>query len=92
MIDFTKIYTDFTSWLFITVIGGGSAWVIALRRKVNTNEAQIKQDRVEHQKQIELILNELVNRRGQREEDHERMGRIETDVRDIKNVLLDKRS
>lgn len=90
MIDFSKIYTDVASWIAVTILGGMVAWVVALRRKVNTNEAQLTQDRLAHKAQIDLIIAELENRDQQRKEDRERTSRIETDVRDIKNALLGK--
>ena len=72
-------------------------WVLALRRKVNTNEAQIAQDRLAHMSQIALIMAELRTREKQREEDRDRMGRVEGDIRDsrrdiqeIKNALIGK--
>lgn len=90
MIDLHKIYTDIVSWVVVTVVGSMAAWVVTLRRKVNTNEAQLKQDRIAHKAQIDIILSELENRDKQRAEDRERTSRIETDVRDIKNALLGK--
>ena len=90
MIDPQKIYTDLVSWFAVTVIGGLVGYVLTLMRKVNTNEKQLTQDRNAHKAQIDLILAELENRDNQRGEDRERMGRVETDVRDIKNALLGK--
>lgn len=89
-LNLEKIYTDAVSWVVVTLIGGMVTWVAALRRKVNTNEAQLKQDRLSHMSQIELIMAELRNREKMREEDRERMERVEGDVRDIKNALLGK--
>lgn len=70
-------------------------WIIALRRKVNTNEAQIAQDRIAHMSQIEMIMAELRTRVKQREEDRDRMERVEDDIREsrrdiheIKNALI----
>ena len=97
MIDFHKIYTDLASWIAVTIVGGMLTWVMALRRKVNTNEAQIAQDRIAHRAQIELIMSELKNREKLREEDRDRMERVEVDIRDsrrdiqeIKNALIGK--
>lgn len=88
--DFEKIYNDFLSWLIIGVFGGMVTWIVGLMRKINTNEKQLYQDRLAHKSQIDLVLAELENRDQQRAEDRERMGRVETDVRDIKNALLGK--
>ena len=70
-------------------------WIIALRRKVNTNEVQIAQDRIAHMSQIEMIMAELRTRVKQREEDRDRMERVEDDIREsrrdiheIKNALI----
>ena len=90
LFDINKIYTDLVSWFAVTVIGGLVGYVLTLMRKVNTNEKQLTQDRHAHKAQIDLILAELENRDNQRGEDRERMGRVETDVRDIKNALLGK--
>ena len=96
-IDFNKIYTDFASWLFITVCGGGAAWVISLRRKVNTNEKQLEQDREYHNKQFEILIAAQAHRDTLRIEDRDRMERVEEDVREsrrdiqeIKNALIGK--
>lgn len=98
MIDFYKIYTDFVSWAVICLFGTMIGWVVTLRRKVNTNEAQLAQDRLSHKAQIEFILSELRSRERQREEDRERMERVEDDIResrrdiqDIKNALIGKK-
>lgn len=97
LIDPTKVYTDLVSWLAVTVVGGMVGWVVALRRKVNTNEAQLKQDRISHLAQIELIMSELRNREKQRDEDRDRMRLVENDIREsrrdiseIKSALIDK--
>lgn len=97
MIDFHKIYTDLASWVAVTVVGGMAAWVVALRRKVNTNEAQILQDRTEHQKQLALIMQRLDIRDQQREDDREVVKGLEKDVREsrqdireIRNAILGK--
>lgn len=100
MIDLSKVYTDFASWA-ATTVGAGvlamGAWVIALRRKVNTNEAQLTQDRISHMAQIELIMAELRTKEKRRDEDRERMDRVEDDIREsrrdiqeIKNALIGK--
>lgn len=95
MLDFHKIYTDIASWFAVSVIGGMAAWVVALRRKVNTNEAQLRQDRASNQAQIDLIMAELKLRENLRAEDRERMERVEGDIREsrrdiqeIKNALI----
>lgn len=97
MIDFSKIYTDFVSWVAVTVVGGMVAWVVALRRKVNTNEIQIKQDRLAHEAQMKLIMQRLDQRDSLREEDRENVERLgvdvrelRTDIREIKNALISK--
>ena len=94
-IDLSKIYNDFVSWAVITVVGGMAAWVVALRRKVNTNEAQINQDRAEHQRQLALIMQRLDQRDKLRDEDRGAVDELGTDVRelrqdvrDIKNALI----
>ena len=98
MLNLEKIYNDFVSWLVVTVFGGLAAWVVALRRKVNTNEAQIMQDRAEHQRQVDLIIQRLDSRDKQREDDRgavEDLGtdvrELRQDVRDIKNALIGKK-
>lgn len=95
MFDIHKIYTDVVGWLVVTVVGGGAAWIMALRREVNTNGAQIKQDRAEHQKQLALIMQRLDQRDMLREEDRnisDKLGidvrELRQDVRDIKNALI----
>lgn len=97
MIDFSKIYTDLVSWVAVTVVGGMVAWVVALRRKVNTNEAQIRQDRLAHEAQMKLIMQRLDQRDSLRDEDRgnvERLGvdvrELRTDIREIKNALIIK--
>lgn len=96
-IDIYKIYNDVISYVAVTIIGGMVAWVLMLRRKVNTNEAQILQDRMSHMAQIEIIMAELRSREKQRDEDRDRVKGLEsdvrevrTDIRDIKNALLGK--
>lgn len=95
MIDFSKIYTDVASWVAVTVVGGMVTWVVALRRKVNTNEAQLKQDREYHKAQFELLMVAQADRDVLRIEDRDRMERVEEDVREsrrdiqeIKNALI----
>lgn len=99
MIDPSKIYTDITSWIAVTVIGGMVTWVVTLYRKVNTNEKQLEQDREFHKKQFELLLAAQEHRDTLRIEDRDRMERVEEDVREsrrdiqeIKNALIGKGS
>lgn len=98
MIDFSKIYTDVASWVAVTIVGGMVGWVVALRRKVNTNEAQLKQDREYHKAQFEILMAAQENRDALRIEDRDRMERVEADVREsrrdiqeIKNALIGAR-
>ena len=98
MIDFSKIYTDVASWVAVTVVGGMVTWVVALWRKVNTNEAQLKQDRDHHTAQFELLMVAQADRDVLRIEDRDRMERVEEDVREsrrdiqeIKNALIGSR-
>lgn len=97
MIDIEKIYTDFVSWVVVTVVGGMVGWIVALRRKVNTNETQIRQDRLAHEAQMALIMQRLDQRDKNREEDRENVERVgtdvrelRTDIREIKNALINK--
>lgn len=94
-LDISKMYNDVVSYIAVTIIGGMLTWVLMLRRKVNTNEAQILQDRMSHIAQIELIMAELRSREKQRDEDRDRVKGLEadvrevrTDIRDIKNALI----
>lgn len=98
-LDFDKIMTDFASWFVVTIIGGLATLAIGLWRKVNTNSAQLKQDRISHLAQIELIMAELRTKEKRRDEDRERMDRVEDDIREsrrdiqeIKNALIGKGS
>lgn len=65
------------STYLVTVIIGGVGWLI---RRVITN-----------QKQIELLQSELRNRERQREEDRERIARIERGVERIEGWMMDRR-
>ena len=87
MIDFTKIYTDVASWVAVTIVGGMAGWVVALRRKVNTNEAQLKQDREYHKAQFEMLMATQANRDALRIEDRDRMERVEEDVRESRRDI-----
>ena len=98
MIDFTKIYTDVASWVAVTIVGGMAGWVVALRRKVNTNEKQLEQDRAYHKAQFDLLIAAQASRDILRVEDRDRMERVEEDVREsrrdiqeIKNALIGSR-
>ncbi len=64
------------TWLVGAVLGG-IGWLI---RRVFTN-----------QKQIEALERELASREKLRNEDRERIAGIETDVRQIKNILIDRK-
>lgn len=97
MIDLAKIYTEVTSWIAVTVIGGMVTWVVTLYRKVNTNEKQLRQDREFYNKQFEILVAAQDYRDALRIEDRERMERVEEDVREsrrdiqeIKNALIRK--
>lgn len=86
-----------TSWLAVTVLGGMLTWVVTLYRKVNTNEAQLKQDREFHKKQFEFLMAAQSHRDALRIEDRDRMERVEEDIREsrrdiqeIKNALIGK--
>lgn len=81
MIELHKIYTDLISWIAVSVIGGMVGWIVTLRRKVNTNE-----------KKVSMLESEIRHRDKMREEDRERMSRVEADVRDIKVAILGKNS
>lgn len=98
MIDPAKIYNDIASYVAVTVISGLGGWILTLRRKVNTNEAQIKQDRQAHQAQMSLIMQRLDMRDQSREEDRENVERLgvdvrelRTDIRQIKDALINKK-
>lgn len=98
MIDIGKIYNDVVSYVFVTVIAGLGSWILTLRRKVNTNEAQIKQDRLAHEAQMSLIMQRLDMRDQSREEDRENVERLgvdvrelRTDIRQIKDALINKK-
>jgi hypothetical protein len=97
MIDLTKIYTEVTSWIAVTVIGGMVTWIVTLYRKVNTNEKQLKQDREFYNKHFEILTAAQDYRDILRIEDRDRMERVEEDVREsrrdiqeIKNALIRK--
>lgn len=96
--DISKIYTDLVSWVIVSVGGALVGWIVALRRKVNTNEIQIMQDRKAHEAQIALIMQRLDQRDSQRDEDRENVERLgtdvrelRTDIREIKNALIIKK-
>lgn len=61
----------------ITAIGSGIWWLV---RRVFTN-----------QKQLELLEAEMKRREDARREDRDRMTTIETDVRDIKRHIMDRK-
>lgn len=65
------------STYLVTVIIGGVGWLV---RRVITN-----------QKQIEMLQSELRNRERQRDEDRERIAKIERGVERIESVLMDRR-
>lgn len=97
MFDFGKIYTDLVSWFLVTVAGGFLAWVAALRRKINTNEKQLEQDRAAYKEQFALLMAAQQTRDTLRIEDRDRLERVEADVREsrrdiqeIKNELIEK--
>lgn len=97
MIEPTKIYTEVTSWIVITIIGGMVTWVVTLYRKVNTNEKQLAQDREFHKNQFEILIAAQDHRDTLRIEDRDRMERVEEDIREsrrdiqeIKNALIGK--
>ena len=97
MIDPSKIYTEITSWIAVTAIGGIVTWVVTLYRKVNTNEKQLAQDREFHKKQYEILIAAQDHMNALRIDDRERMERVEEDVREsrrdiqeIKNALIRK--
>lgn len=69
MPDLSKIYTDVSSWVVVTFGGAIVSGVTWLIRRVFTNH-----------KQIELLHREMQSRERQRNEDRERMSRIESDV------------
>lgn len=95
--DISKIYTDFVSWVIVTVVGGCAAWIVALRRKVNTNEKLIEAHQKQADAQFSLIMQRLDMRDQSREEDRENVERLgtdvrelRTDIREIKNALISK--
>lgn len=97
MIDLAKIYTEVTSWIAVTVIGGMVTWVVTLYRKVNTNEKQLRQDREFYNEQFEILIAAQDHMNALRIDDRERMERVEEDVREsrrdiqeIKNALIRK--
>lgn len=68
--------TSAVTWL-VGALLGGVGWLI---RRVFTN-----------QKQIEALERELASREKLRGEDRERIAGIETDVRQIKNILIERK-
>ena len=68
--------TSAVTWL-VGALLGGVGWLI---RRVFTN-----------QKQIEALERELASREKLRTEDRERIAGIETDVRQIKNILIERK-
>lgn len=96
-LDIEKIYNDAVSYLVVTVFGGLVTWVIALKRRVNTNEKLINDNNAAHEAQIALIMQRLDSRDRQREDDSDRVEAVSQDVRelrqdvrDIKNALIGK--
>lgn len=87
-----KIYTDIISWIAVTVIGGMVAWVIALRRKVNTNEKLLEQNKAATEAQFALIMQRLDQRDDLRSEDREAICSLETDVRELRKDIRDIRN
>lgn len=101
MIDVYKVYTDVVSYVVIGVLGmfaAAGSWILALRRKVNTNEILIAQHQKAADAQFSLIMQRLDQRDRLRDEDREAVEDLGTDVRelrqdvrDIKNALIGKK-
>ena len=82
----SKIIEDFWGAV-IGVLFAAGTWLVT---RIIQMDARFKELQSSHEMQMELLKSEFRNRDDKLDDQSDRMGRVETDVREIRNAILGK--